>query len=110
MTSPGLRRTAATIAIACAGALLGAGCVVVPAYGPDGGDVVGVAPPAAQVEYYGVAPAPGYIWFGGYWNWYGGRHAWVPGYWGAGRAGHVWVPHAWGRHGNGWRLNQGHWR
>ena len=28
-----------------------------------------VAPPPPQAEVIGVAPAPGYVWFGGYWGW-----------------------------------------
>jgi hypothetical protein len=97
-------------AVLLAGALLG-GCVVTP--GPryyGGGAVVTVAPPAPQVEVVGEAPTPGYIWFGGYWNWVGGQHVWVPGYWGPGRAGYRWVAHTWvrGPAGN-WRLVRGHW-
>jgi hypothetical protein len=85
------------------------GCVVVP--GPDayyGGSVL-VAPPAPRVEYYGVAPYPGYIWLGGYWNWVGGRHEWVGGHWAAPRPGYRWEPHRWDRVGNGWRMRPGHW-
>jgi hypothetical protein len=94
-------------AILLSGALLG-GCIVVPAHPYYGGAVV-TAPPEPQVEVVGVAPTPGYVWFGGYWNWAGGRHVWVPGYWGAGRAGYRWVPHAWVRAGGGWRMSPGHW-
>ena len=32
----------------------------------------------------GVAPVPGYVWFGGYWNWVGGRHVWDAGSLGSG--------------------------
>jgi hypothetical protein len=89
--------------------LLG-GCVVAPApgyyYRPA---VVTIAPPVPQVEVVGVAPAPGYVWFGGYWDWVGGHHAWVAGHWGPGRAGYYWVPHAWVRVGGGWRMAPGHW-
>ncbi len=91
-----------------AAALLG-GCVVAPAPGPYGGAVITVAPPAPRVEVYGVAPAPGYIWFGGYWDWVGGRHVWVAGHWGPGRAGYHWVPYTWVRAGGGWRMAPGHW-
>jgi hypothetical protein len=66
-------------AVLLAGALLG-GCVVAPAPGYYGGAVVTLAPPAPQVEVVGVAPTPGYVWFGGYWNWVGG-----------------------------WRMHEGHW-
>jgi hypothetical protein len=95
--------------IVLAGGLL-SGCIVAPApgyyYAPH---VVAVAPPPAPVEVVGVAPAPGYVWFGGYWNWVGGTHVWVPGYWGAGRPGYHWVAHTWVRAGGGWRMAPGHW-
>ena len=92
-----------------AAALLG-GCVVVPAPGYYyGGGVGAVAPPPDQVEVVGVAPMPGYVWFGGYLNWVGGRHVLAPGYWGPGRAGYHWVPHTWVRAGGGWRMARGHW-
>jgi hypothetical protein len=102
----GLRAGLGTLLVA--GSLL-SGCVVAPAPGYYGARVVTVAPPPPQVEVVGVAPAPGYVWFGGYWNWVGGQHVWVPGYWGAGRPGYRWVPHAWVRAGGGWRMAPGHW-
>jgi hypothetical protein len=102
---PGLK--AAAGAVILAGALLSA-CVVAPAPGYYGG-YVAVAPPAPQVEIVGVAPAPGYVWFGGYWNWVGGRHVWVPGRWAAGRPGYRWVAHTWVHAGGGWRMSPGHW-
>jgi hypothetical protein len=70
---------------------------------------VAVAPPPPQVEVIGVAPQPGFVWIGGYWNWVGGRHVWVGGHWAAGRPGYHWVPHTWVRAGGGWRLHEGHW-
>ena len=92
-----------------AGALLG-GCVVAPAPGYyGGGAVVTVAPPTPQVEVVGVAPYPGYVWMGGYWNWVGGQHVWVAGHWGPGRAGYHWVPHQWVAARGGWRMAPGHW-
>jgi len=91
------------------GTLLG-GCVVAPAPAYHPVVVVGVAPPAPLVEVVGVAPAPGYVWFGGYWNWVGNQHVWVAGHWGPGRAGYYWVPHAWVPTAGGWRLSGGHWR
>jgi hypothetical protein len=101
-------KTLAGIAV-LSGALLG-GCIVAPAPGYyGGGAVVTVAPPAPQLEVVGVAPTPGYVWFGGYWNWVGGRHVWVGGHWGPGRAGYHWVPHAWVHEGGGWRMHEGHW-
>jgi hypothetical protein len=86
-----------------------AGCVVTPAPRYYGDDTVMVAPPPAQVEVVGAAPAPGYIWIGGYWDWVGARHVWVPGRWEAGRAGYHWVPHHWVPYRGGWRLARGHW-
>jgi len=91
-----------------AGTLLG-GCVVAPAQGYYGGGVVTVAPPAPQDVVVGVAPAPGYVWIGGYWDWVGGRYVWHAGSWGPGRAGYHWVPHGWVRAGGGWRMAPGHW-
>ncbi len=67
------------------------------------------APPPAQEEMMGVAPAPGYFWISGVWLWEGGRHIWHPGHWNAPRAGFVWVPHAWHQVGNAWHLTGGHW-
>jgi hypothetical protein len=71
--------------------------------------VVLVAPPSPREEVIGVAPVPGYVWIGGYWNWVGNSHQWVPGYWAAPHPGHVWVAHQWVRQGGGWRLVPGHW-
>ncbi|HEY1724028.1 MAG TPA: YXWGXW repeat-containing protein [Steroidobacteraceae bacterium] len=101
-------KKAALTAVLMAAFTLG-GCVVTarPEYV---GDTVMVAPPAPQAEVIGVAPAPGYIWMGGYWGWEGGRHVWVGGHWAEGRAGYRWVPHRWVRSGGGWRLAAGHWQ
>jgi hypothetical protein len=71
--------------------------------------VVVVAPPAPVVETIGVAPAPGYVWLGGYWDWVGGRHVWVPGRWAPPRPGYHWVPHGWVHGPEGYRLHPGHW-
>ena len=101
--------TSRAIALIVATACLSA-CVVVPAqpyYG--GGAYVTVEPPAPRVEVVGVAPAPGYLWIGGYWGWAGGRHEWVPGRWEAPRSGYRYEPHAWVREGGGWRLHEGRW-
>lgn len=70
---------------------------------------VSVAPPPPQVEVIGVAPHPGYVWFGGYWNWEGGRHVWHAGYWGEGRPGYHWVPAHWVAGHGGWYMKEGHW-
>jgi hypothetical protein len=100
---------------ALATATLLGGCVVRGSVGVPAvpvvyvGGTVNVAPPPPQVEVIGVAPQPGYVWLGGYWNWSGGRHVWVAGHWDAPRPGYHWVPHAWVRAGGGWRLREGHW-
>ncbi len=92
-----------------ASALLAAGCVVVPADGYYAGGPVAVAPPPPQVEVIGVAPGPGYIWIGGFWNWVGNRHAWVSGHWAPQRPGHAWSGPRWYRDGPGWRQEPGRW-
>lgn len=104
------RSLLATIGAAAVLSFALAGCYIVPAqpYYADA-EVVAVAPPAPQVEVIGVAPAPGYIWIGGYWGWSGYRHVWYPGYWNAPRAGYRWYPHAWVQVNGGWRESRGHW-
>jgi len=64
MRTRGLMAAVATVLLASA--TLG-GCVVTarPVYV---GDTVMVAPPPPQEEVIGVAPTPGYVWFGGYWG------------------------------------------
>jgi hypothetical protein len=68
-----------TAALVLAAALLG-GCIVVPSpgYYPR---AVRLALPVPSVQ-VGIAPVPGYVWLGGYWNWVGGRQVWVGGHWG----------------------------
>ncbi|MBX3270146.1 MAG: YXWGXW repeat-containing protein [Sandaracinaceae bacterium] len=34
--------------------------------------------PAPYVQMVDVAPGPGYMWAGGYWQWTGNRYDWVP--------------------------------
>lgn len=106
--SPALRRVLAGAAVSLATLGLTA-CVVAPLPGYYGGEVVGVAPPPPQVEYYGAPPLGGQIWLNGYWGWNGGRHHWVPGQWSAPRPGHRWHPHRWDRAQGGWRERPGHW-
>jgi hypothetical protein len=87
-----------------------AGCVV--AAGPDRyyvGSAVAVEPPPPRVEEYGVAPAPGYVWLGGYWTWTGGRHEWVAGHWERPHPHERWVAHHWVHERDGWHLARGHW-
>lgn len=114
-------RRAGLLSVALGAAAL-AGCVVAPypvrgGRGPvqqdpgyDDGPVVMVEPPPQQYENPGVAPALGYLWIAGYWNWVGSRHAWVRGHWALPRVGWFWTPHRWARHGRGWRMAPGGWR
>ena len=104
------KRIVSALAVALLGGSLLAGCVVRP-IGPPVyvGATVAVAPPADRVEYVGVAPVPGYVWFGGYWDWVGARHVWVAGHWGPGRAGYHWVPRRWVAVRGGWRVAPGRW-
>lgn len=108
MRSPRTRAWMCLGAALVASSLLGA-CVVAPAPYYDGGAYATMAPPPAQVEVIGAAPAPGFLWIGGYWGWVGGRHEWVPGRWEAPRPGYRYVPHAWVREGGGYRLHPGRW-
>jgi hypothetical protein len=100
-----------TAIVALAAAITVAGCVVEPV-GPRPGVYVGpaYAPPAPAAEVIGVAPAPGYIWSGGYWGWAGGRYVWTGGHWMAPRPGFYWVNPHWVRGARGWRFVGGHWR
>lgn len=53
-------------------------------------------PPADQVDtVVGVAPAPGFVWVGGYYGWVGHSWVWHGGYWGRPpHPGAIWVhPH-----------------
>lgn len=88
-----------------------AGCVVAvdPPHRYYVGEPVAVAPPPPQVEVYGTAPGPGFVWLGGFWRWEGGRHEWVRGHWERGRPGERWVPHRWVHERDGWHLSEGHW-
>ncbi|MFT3665655.1 hypothetical protein [Piscinibacter sp.] len=110
MSKPSIRFF--TLGAAAALSLALAGCVVAPApYGSYGyyGEPVSVAPPPPQVEYMPAAPAPGWLWIGGFWSWRANRHVWVGGHWEAPRPGYRWVPHQWQRQGQGWRERPGYW-
>ena len=82
------------------------GCVVTPV---GYGAVVTEAPPAVQVETFGVAPSPGFFWIAGSYNWVGGRYVWERGHWQSPRPGYRWRPHVWRREGRGWREDGGRW-
>jgi hypothetical protein len=79
---------------------------------PPGEVVVNEAPPAAPAEVVTVAPAPGLVWVGGYWGWYGGRYTWVAGGWHRPPyAGAVWSGRYWARRpGGGHVFIRGGWR
>ncbi|MEO6972740.1 MAG: hypothetical protein ABI135_04865 [Rhodoferax sp.] len=95
-------------------------CVVAPLPGPQAmnpypqypgePDVVApVGPPQPYSEAITVAPAPGYLWIGGFWGWGGGRYAWNAGHWEAPRPGYRWAPRTWVRGPGGWHQRGGHW-
>lgn len=70
-----------------------------------------LAPPPRRVEVIGRAPAPGYVWVAGYWNWTSAEYVWVPGRWAVPPRGyHEWVADRWERHGDKWRRVRGHWK
>ncbi len=92
-------------------------CVVAPLPGPPAAAaypgesvvVAPVAPPPLYAETITVAPAPGYIWIGGYWGWGGGRYAWNAGHWEPPHPGYYWAPRTWVRGPGGWHQRGGHW-
>ena len=81
--------------------------VVQPVPGPV--VVAPIAPPPLMVEPVIAAPAPGFIWIGGYWTWSGGRHVWTRGHWAPPRPGEHWVARQWERGPGGWHQRGGHW-
>lgn len=74
--------------------------------------VVGTAPPPpVAVGVVGLAPAPGYVWVGGYWDWVGGKWVWVPGRWVEPPRRHaVWVAPRYVPYHEHFRYYHGHWR
>jgi hypothetical protein len=86
--------------------------VIVEGGAPPEAMIVAEAPPPVPVEVVTVAPAPGLVWVGGYWGWYGGRYVWVSGGWHRPpRAGAVWVGGSWARRpGGGHVWVSGRWR
>jgi hypothetical protein len=82
-----LLRAAAGAAVLASVIAFNSGCVVAvrPApvatvYSEPGEVVVDQDPPAPIAEVVGVAPAPGFLWIGGYYHWYGGRWVWYRGH------------------------------
>jgi len=67
------------------------------------------SPPPPPYETVVVAPAPGYVWCGGEWEWRG-RWVWRSGYWAPPpRYGVVWVSGGWAHGPHGWSHSPGHW-
>lgn len=102
---------------AIAASLCLSACVVAPLPGPavvnpypgEAEVVAPVGPPPPYSEAITVAPAPGYIWIGGFWGWGGGRYAWNAGHWERPRPGYRWVPRSWARGPGGWHQRGGRW-
>jgi hypothetical protein len=69
-------------------------------------------PPADQVDtVVGVAPAPGFVWVGGFYGWGGGRWVWHAGYWGRPpHPGAVWVHPYYAYRGGRHYYVRGYWR
>ncbi len=69
-----MQRAFLATALLSVSSVLISGCAVRPVY------MVG-PPPPPPVEYYGVAPGPGYIWTPGFYARAGGGYRWHRGYW-----------------------------
>lgn len=81
--------------------------------GPYAGDevYVGEAPPPPRTEVaIGVAPAPNYVWIGGYWTRYHDNWHWVGGRWAARPHPDArWEAGHWDRSPRGYVRRPGHW-
>jgi len=128
-SSPARRAAAlrAALALGALGAVLSltSGCVVAvrPAYAPPPPPptaevytspaevVVTQEPPAPYTEVIGVAPAPGYVWVGGYWHWYGSRWVWYRGHYARPpHGGAVWIGPRYVYRGGSRIYIRGYWR
>jgi hypothetical protein len=68
-------------------------------------------PPPLQAEFYGVPPAPGFVWIAGYWGLQSGRYVWVPGRWDRPPRGYTrWEAGRWESHAGQYRWRGGRWR
>jgi hypothetical protein len=68
-------------------------------------------PPPREDVVIGVAPAPGYVWVGGYWARRPTGWVWINGRWTSPpRPGAVWVSGRWERDPRGHLWVAGHWR
>ena len=99
----------AAAALAFAGAFVsGSACVVAP---PAGVVYADVAPPVAEVEVIGTAPAPGYVWVAGHHVWHEHAYHWEAGRWVEPPHPNArWVGGSWNHHEKGWYWADGHWR
>lgn len=72
---------------------------------------VAVGPPAPVVYGpLGVAPAPGWVWTDGYYDWVRSGWVWRPGRWARPpHPGYVWQGPNYQRYRNGYRVYPGHW-
>jgi hypothetical protein len=67
------------------------------------------APPAARVEYRGVAPSHRHFWAPGYWRWSGRQYTWIGGRWELHRPHHVYMAPRWVAAGPRYQYVPGHW-
>ena len=83
------------------------GCVALPAAAAVSG-AVWVAPPVLRQGAV-PAPAPGYVWASGYWDWRRNRHVWVAGSWVPERRGYSYNAPQWQQHDGRWSPRRGEW-
>ena len=96
-------RSMVLISVAAAALPLLAGCTT---YG-----YASYGPPADEVEVYGVAPGPEFVWVGGYHEWDGHAYHWRKGSWAKPpRAGAHWEKGTWEQTNHGWRYHEGTWK
>ncbi len=76
-----------------------------------GGYYATVPPPAPRYGVLGYAPAPGFVWTDGYYDYRYNRYNWVPGRWlRPPRRGAQWTPGQWSPYNRGYRFRKGYWR
>jgi len=103
MSGKKLRMKILVLAAAAAFPLL-AGCATY-------GDYATYGPPADEVEVYGVAPGPDFIWVGGHHVWTGRGYTWHKGNWSKPpRAGAHWEKGTWEQTNHGWHYRDGSWK
>jgi hypothetical protein len=67
-------------------------------------------PPAPLDEVKSPAPALGYIWVAGFWDYIGGHHVWRAGRWVEGKAGYEYVRARYEWNGQTWQFHIPHWK